>query len=273
MPYRIQEVGDFQTFYPYYTERANLLSFQIIYSLAGEGHLDYKDMSFTIKPGQIFIINCMEHHVYYTPIGTTWDTLWVHFYGENVLPVFKEINSYGYAPFTVNNKYQMETWLRRILTLNQEKSLGYEVQSSNIINEILTEMLMQVLTTNEPITSVPKDIEAVINYIEQHYQESLSLDELASRFGISKYHLARKFKATTRITVNEFIILTRINFARHRLRESDDTVTSIAYECGMNNVSHFINLFKEREGLTPLTYRKVWLSDGKKDYGYVGVLG
>lgn len=71
MPYRIQEVGDFQTFFPYYTERANLRSFQIIYSLDGEGHLDYRGMSFKVKAGEIFIINCMEHHIYYTPRGKT----------------------------------------------------------------------------------------------------------------------------------------------------------------------------------------------------------
>ena len=59
--------------------------FQIIYSLDGEGHLDYRGMSFKVKAGEIFIINCMEHHIYYTPRGKTWDTLWVHFYGENAL--------------------------------------------------------------------------------------------------------------------------------------------------------------------------------------------
>lgn len=60
------------------------------------------------------------------------------------------------------------------------------------------------------------------------------------------------------LTVNEYIITARISYAKELLKYSELSVNEITYEIGMNNVTHFINLFKARENLTPLSYRKAW---------------
>lgn len=60
------------------------------------------------------------------------------------------------------------------------------------------------------------------------------------------------------IPVNEYLINTRISYAKELLKYTDMSVEEITYETGMNNVTHFINLFKKREAITPLKYRKAW---------------
>ena len=60
------------------------------------------------------------------------------------------------------------------------------------------------------------------------------------------------------ITVNEYLINARISYAKELLKYTDMPVGEIAFESGMNNVTHFINLFKSREEMTPLAYRKAW---------------
>ena len=60
------------------------------------------------------------------------------------------------------------------------------------------------------------------------------------------------------ITINEYLILTRISYAKELLKYTSLPVSEITFEVGMNNVTHFINLFKAREGCTPLVYRKRW---------------
>ncbi len=272
LPYFIQEVGDFKTFYPYYTERTNLKSYQLIYTLNGEGHLEYLGKKFVIRPGQLFIINCMINHRYYTLKDENWDFLWIHFWGSQAKVYFQELVKSGYRIFDVTNRFQIESYMRRVLALNQKKLLGYDVLSSHLIDTLLTEIMLHLLAEKQPSLTMPKDIENVIHDIENHYAEPLSLDILANRHGISKYYLAHKFKAHTLTTVNEFIIGTRIANAKSLLRSTDLTVTQITFEVGMNNVTHFINLFKDREGMTPLVYRKVWLSGDKKDYGYVNII-
>jgi len=60
------------------------------------------------------------------------------------------------------------------------------------------------------------------------------------------------------MTFTEYLITMRLNYAKELLKYTDESINEITFFCGMNNVSHFINLFKEREGMTPLQYRKQW---------------
>ena len=60
----VQEAGDFSTFPPYFTERENLNSFLLIYTLSGKGLLKYQNNTFTLFPGSLAYIDCMNHHYY-----------------------------------------------------------------------------------------------------------------------------------------------------------------------------------------------------------------
>ena len=60
------------------------------------------------------------------------------------------------------------------------------------------------------------------------------------------------------ITVQDYLINTRITYAKELLKYTNMPVGEIAFACGMHNVSHFINLFKARESMTPLSYRRHW---------------
>ncbi len=59
-------------------------------------------------------------------------------------------------------------------------------------------------------------------------------------------------------TPNEYLILTRMNRAKEQLRTTDLPISEISYNVGIENVSHFINLFKKNEGTTPGAFRKAW---------------
>ncbi|MFD0676548.1 MULTISPECIES: helix-turn-helix domain-containing protein [unclassified Paenibacillus] len=61
-----------------------------------------------------------------------------------------------------------------------------------------------------------------------------------------------------RLTPNEYIITRRITFAKELLKYSSIPVAEIAAQCGTDNVSHFISLFKHREEMTSLAFRKKW---------------
>lgn len=66
-----QEAGYFKTEYPYYSERQNLDSFLIVYTVSGEGILEYQGTEYTVTRGDCFLIHCEEHHLYRTAKGKT----------------------------------------------------------------------------------------------------------------------------------------------------------------------------------------------------------
>lgn len=254
----IQEIGQFKTTYPYFTERQNLNSFLIIYTTAGCGHLEYEGQRYTLLPGSCFFIHCMEHHKYYVNHEETWEFLWMHFNGTNALGYYQEFYGNQFAILQVQNTFFIESTLLRLISLNQKRDLTTELVSSNLITSILTELLVQNFTSSTEAIMIPQPIRDVMKEIDTNFRDVLSLDHFASVHHISKYHLSREFKKYIGTTIHEYIIGARLAYAKELLKYSDLNVGEIAYESGFSHVSHFINLFQDREHLTPLAYRKDW---------------
>ncbi|WP_294567892.1 AraC family transcriptional regulator [uncultured Arthrobacter sp.] len=96
---------------------------------------------------------------------------------------------------------------------------------------------------------------AVRDYIHQHLGESISLADLADEVGLSRFHFARRFRATTGTPPHEFVIQERVAKARTMLEHSNTPLQDIACACGFADQSHMTREFKKRVGATPGRYR------------------
>ena len=253
-----QEVGYFKTFHPYFSERENLDSFLIVYTVSGKGYLEYEGQTYPITKGQCFYINCEQHHLYRTDREEDWEILWIHFNGNSALGYYKEFTRNGFQILSVRDEFFMERTLWRIIALNQKKDLTTELVTSNLINGILTELLLQTATNNADTFLIPDYIRQIVREIDKNFKSGLPLSYFEEFTHRSRYHILKEFKKYIGITIHEYIITARISYAKELLKYSDLPVSEIAFEAGMNNVTHFINLFKAREGATPLAYRKAW---------------
>lgn len=99
-------------------------------------------------------------------------------------------------------------------------------------------------------------IKDVLSYIHAHYNESLTLSEIADIFHVSKEHFSRQFHQYVGKTFKEYLSSYRLYKAYDEIVSSDLTIQAIATKHGFYNVKSFINLFDETYGLTPLQYRK-----------------
>ncbi|MBR6049846.1 MAG: helix-turn-helix transcriptional regulator, partial [Clostridia bacterium] len=112
--------------------------------------------------------------------------------------------------------------------------------------------LLRVDSSDEMATNIPR----LITYLQHHYADDHSLDELCKIALCGKRHLTRQFKKITNETVTEFITRLRINNACIMLANTDLNITSIATKVGYRNSSFFGKVFKEQTGLSPKEYRK-----------------
>lgn len=256
----IQEAGYFKTKAPYFTERQNLNSFLLVYTISGKGRLTYLDEEYTIETGQCFYINCSNYHLYQNDQKEPWEFLWIHFHSGNALGYYEAFTKSEFHILMVEDPFLFERNLRRIIAIHQKKDITTEVVASQLITELLTQLIIQNNTSNIDIM-IPAYIKQMMREIEKRFAETLSLDYLAAQYGVSKFHLSKEFKKYTGTTINEYIISTRISHSKELLKYSDSSIEEISYTCGVNNVSHFINLFKAREGMTPLAYRREWTTE------------
>lgn len=253
-----QEIGYFKTRHPYFSERQNLDSFLIVYTVSGEGFLEYEGHTYTLKKGQCFYINCDEHHIYWTGKDEDWEILWIHFNGSSALGYYKEFTRNGFRILDFRDDFFMERTLWRMIALHKKKDLTTEIVTSNLITGILTELLVQTATNNADTFLIPDYIKEIAREIDKNFKSELTLEYFEEMAHRSRYHILKEFKKYIGITINEYLITARISYSKELLKYSELPVGEIAFECGMNNVTHFINLFKAREGQTPLAYRKAW---------------
>lgn len=254
----VQEAGDFLTSPPYFTERENLNSFLLIYTLKGKGKLSYRGKTWHLTPGTTAYIDCMEHHYYECLKNQQWKFLWLHFNGPSALGYYEEFLKSDFHILDSMDAFFMESTMRRILAITRRKDLHSEILASGLITEILTQILIQNSTETLGLGFMPDFLKAAVKEIDVRFKEPLTLDFLAAQTGISKYHLAREFKRYIGMPPNEYVIVSRLNYSKDLLKYADLTVEEIAFECGFRQVSHFINLFKKHEGTTPLKFRRLW---------------
>lgn len=93
-------------------------------------------------------------------------------------------------------------------------------------------------------------------YIAQHFDEDLTLEQVAQSVYLSPFYFSRLFKAYTGYTFNQYLTRLRLSRARNLLKRQDMTICEVALTVGYNNSSYFSRVFKEREGLLPSEYRK-----------------
>jgi AraC-like DNA-binding protein len=107
------------------------------------------------------------------------------------------------------------------------------------------------------------DINRVARYVREHIAEPISAESMADLAGMSLAHFSRVFKKASGLTFSEYLTLTRIDVAKHRLRTTGDTIDEIARVSGFENVAYFHRVFKRKTGVTPGDFRGMSHTLGK----------
>ena len=94
-------------------------------------------------------------------------------------------------------------------------------------------------------------VEKGIGYINNHFKEQISLEEIAEFAGYSKFYFSRIFKETTGYPLSDYINMQRIKYAHKLLSESDINVSEVAFKCGFKSISYFSTTYKKYMGYSP----------------------
>ena len=97
-------------------------------------------------------------------------------------------------------------------------------------------------------------LKQVISTIENHYDECITLDDLARAAGMNSKYFCRYFKEMTHRTPIDYLNYYRIEQACFKLATSNDSIAEIGLSCGFNDESYFIKTFKKYKGVTPKKY-------------------
>ena len=96
-----------------------------------------------------------------------------------------------------------------------------------------------------------------IDYIENHLDEDIKLEDISKAVGYSKFHLNRKFAESTGLTIHRYIKKRRLEKAADKLIHTEKRIVEIAFEAGYESQQSFTFAFREQYYTTPMVYRNI----------------
>lgn len=225
----------------------------------GERHHMLQDDMYTMRPGELILFSPYILHRSYGDENVPFRRLVLYFHRDEVDSLeLQNMLDNG------NGLYHPEPRTRQVLHSMLEILLYEQYNTSElksrychtILNMMLFFIILQ-LRREDPSKKQEDDrMSQIISYIHGHYQEDISLEQLARHFYISPYYLCREFKRYTDSTVIQYVNITRIMNAQRKFMETNKTITEICSETGFSNLTHFNRVFKSVTGMTPSGYRK-----------------
>ncbi|MGO2082558.1 AraC family transcriptional regulator [Vagococcus sp.] len=250
---------------------------EIIYVLEGSVNIGYDGQLVQVHKGEVFIFGSGESHYFLASPGSNrlvfqfnlsiFRETFLKEYQENeLLRLFEEGENHSRRwPYEVSD-YLVDILLRLAQEM-VEKKQGYEYAIIGYLNQWLVtyyrkvpkkEKKMQFGNFVEAVhhQETLERLNAIFSYIESHYIEGVTLEEIAKHIGFSPYYFSRFFKKNTGQTFMQFLNEYRINQAKYILGHEKVPMIEVAERSGFNSVKTFHHVFKEQVGLSPLKYHK-----------------
>ena len=158
--------------------------------------------------------------------------------------------------------------IRAVFDLDED-GWGYEFALRQQLAQIwlaLFELVRPAMEQQSGAKDSDEKMKAMMRYIHDHYPENISVDLLAREAHISKRVCFRLFRENLHMSPVEYMTSYRLRKACQRLSESDESITQIAYNCGLGSSSYFGKLFREHFGCSPAAYRKEWHNRDKNTH-------
>ena len=160
---------------------------------------------------------------------------------------------------TSEHTKELKMYLDGIFTEYIDKKPSYELYiKSNVLN-IIAFLSRYDYLTDSSIFFDEKNIEKVmpaLNYIDEHYDEQITLEELSSVLNLNPSYFCRLFKKATNSTFVEYLNFVRICKSEKKLSSSKESIAEISLNLGFSSVSYFNKVFKNIKGCTPTEYKK-----------------
>ncbi|WP_134682635.1 bifunctional transcriptional activator/DNA repair enzyme AdaA [Brevibacillus migulae] len=100
-------------------------------------------------------------------------------------------------------------------------------------------------------------VEGVTQLIHEHAHESLTLTEMAEKLFVSPFYLQKCFTRIKKVSPNRYLTLLRLEKAKSMLRQTDESITAIAFRIGFRNSAYFSSVFQKEIGCSPSAYRQM----------------
>ncbi|MGI6076923.1 MAG: AraC family transcriptional regulator [Fastidiosipilaceae bacterium] len=252
----LEFAGNYQCDEGYQINREGIASHLLFVIGSGNLRFEIKNDRFVAHAGAIVWIERNLAHKYYAVEPVCFK--WFHFVGSLSDAYCKLLTGNRRPLFYPSNFKAINNHADQILSRLERSETGQDHWIAAELGHIFANLAESGKNEDELPTTNALMLQAA-EYIENHCEESISVDYLAEKANFSKYYFIRLFRKVMFCTPYEYLINCRLSKAKRMLLSTDMSVEAIANSLGFSSASHFIKTFRENYGCTPQVFRNIKL--------------
>ena len=241
---------------------------EILLTLEGMVTYTIEDKVYQVRKGEILIIPQDTAHSLTMEEGSS---RYLYLFEPDAIMTMRDIKSmaiYFNKPFHLRDGSDAHVRIRELLLrakdLYEKRELMWNTACYSCILRVYATLGQRYLSGIRPRTADnmrnmdSEVITAVLTYINNHYREELSLENVAGFAGFSRYYFSRSFKKQTGYSFKDYLCQKRLQVAMDLLIRTNRSMRDVAIESGFGSVATFNRVFREKKGCTPTQYRAIY---------------
>jgi len=233
--------------------------FQWIQSVHGEGELITGGKTYRIKEGCGMLLVKDIAHEYYS-VSPNWIVDWIVFDGDQVMSFLLQNANINSSRLLYTNRPDLfSSRIREVMEIIKSGNALSSIRCSGILYSLLTDIMQY--TSDQPNNSSLSQhlrLKPVFDYIDQNYDKTLALEDLAAISEVTPQHLCTIFKKTTSIRIFQYINSVRIKKSKELLLQNPQmSIKEVSNASGFDDFNYFCSVFKKHENITPGQFRKL----------------
>lgn len=239
----------------YHLFRSEYESFMLTYTICGDSNMIYDGKYYHVVPDSLMFLDCMNSHEHWAnPQG--YKIYFIHVYSPTLKNFCKYIQSLASPVIPTNNdSIGFCDFVKEVHKSIAEGTFTQEEFSGQLYKILLKLKTLVEKNTKKPLYA-PDYINKLILYISSHYTQKLTLNSCAEYINVSPTYLESVFSKYTGFPLAKYVANFRFEKSKYLLVTTNDPISKIAQDVGLEDSQVLIRLFKRNLGITPLTYRK-----------------
>ncbi len=242
------------------------LDYQLLYVASGKTIFYFNGESKEVTAGHMILFQPKQeqHYEYFSKDKP--EVYWVHFTGGDVKNILRHFNIPLDKPVFYSGTSAIYTRLfKEMIQELQTCPVGYQEMMEMYLRQLFLQ-IQRCRLERKPIVNsqIHDDMEQARRYFQDHYSESINIEEYAKSHGMSVSWFMRNFRQVSGQSPMQYILTLRINNAVVLLETTDYNVAEISSIIGYENPLYFSRIFKKQKGISPSDYRKERLSPNEE---------
>ena len=241
---------------------------EILLTLEGMVTYTIEDKIYQVRKGEILIVPPDTLHSLTMGEGSS---RYLFLFESDAIMTMRDIKSmamYFHKPFHLRDGSDAHVRIRELLLRAREayekRELMWNTMCYSCILRVYATLGQRYLSGIKPrsgdnMRNMDSEVSnAVMTYINNHYREELSLEDVAKFAGFSRYYFSRSFKRQTGYSFKDYLCQKRLQVAMDLLIRTNRSMRDVAIESGFGSVATFNRVFREKKGCTPTQYRAIY---------------